>query len=311
MKNINHTIAIIGAGIIGTSWAAKYSVSGYKVRMYDIRENFQRHIADYLKQMIGQISDNIEGAANRISYHSNLVDALDGATVVQENGPEKSDFKQEIFASIEKHVNDNTLIISSSSGIPPDIIGKRMKNPDRAIIGHPFNPPHLIPLVEICTTLSISKEKVEEVTEFYASCGKVPVRLNKPIPGFVANRLQTALVREAIYLVQEGVVSVADLDQIMLNSLGIRWAAIGPFLTGQLGGGEGGLVEMVDKILNTLIVSMNLSPVEDKGLKIIGDQTNQFYPLDKFHEVASARDARQIAIMKAQSSYPLPDISIK
>lgn len=307
-NNAVKTVAIVGAGVIGISWPANFIAAGLRVNLYDIQENFQESAQPLLEQMLNQIT-----AANlandtllaNVNYFSDLKKAVNNVDVVQENGPEKVDFKQAIFAEIESYVKEETLLISSSSGIIPEKIGPKMKDPSRVVIGHPFNPPHIVPLVEICAGPKTPEALIKRVMAFYQDCGKCPVVLKKAIPGFVANRLQTVLLREAINIVEQGVVNIKELDDIVLNSLGIRWASVGPFLAGHLGGGEQGLHGILQHILSTLLTAMELPAIDDRTLDLLDEQIDEFYPNSKTAQFASVRDERQKAIIEIQKNKPL------
>jgi ketoreductase RED1 len=211
-----------------------------------------------------------------------------------------------VFADFERFAPVGALLVSSSSGIVPADLSARMTAPERALIGHPANPAHLLPVVEICGGEDSPRELVERLEKFYRDCGRVTATLNKPIEGFVINRLQTALLREAMYLVGEGVVDVRDLDQLFMASLGVRWASIGPFLTGQLGGREGGFRGIAENILASLFASMGYEPVSEKTLDMLEQQTGEFYPMRKMKDFARVRDERQLAILDIQRRHPLP-----
>jgi ketoreductase RED1 len=147
---------------------------------------------------------------------------------------------------------------------------------------------------------------VERLESFYRDCGRVTATLRKPIDGFVINRLQTALVRETIHLVGEGVVDVRDLDELMMASLGVRWASVGPFLTGQLGGGDGGFRGIAENILSSLFASMGYEPVSTEALEMLEQQTGEHYPMAAMRDFARVRDERQLAILDIQRRHPLP-----
>ncbi len=306
MAENKETICVIGAGTIGLSWSALFAHHGHRVRLNDVTDGFEERVSKPLREMIEDFGGDTDASFARVSFHGDLAQALDGATMVQENVPENPEFKQKLFAEIESKVGADTLLASSSSGIIPDVIGKSMKAPERVMIGHPLNPPHMMRLVEICAASGASEEDVARLTAFYESCERIPVQLNKPIPGFVVNRLQTAMIREAIHIISEGVVDVAGMDKIVINALGVRYASIGPMLTGQLGGGKGGLEEMVDKILSGLIKALNLPPVDEKTLKLLGEQAAKAYPLDRMQDFAEARNIRQNAVVDVQTNHPLP-----
>lgn len=301
------TVAIIGAGVIGCSFAAWFAAKGYIVQVYDVRENYESDVMAMLRTQLADIpSAKIEEALERVTCFSDLEQALKGADLVQENGPETVDFKQGIYADFEKYCDRETLFASSSSGITPEVIGEKMKSPHRAMIGHPFNPPHILPIVEVCAAQGTPDGLVERLMDFYERADRVAVRLKKPIDGFVTNRLQYVLIREAVHIVEEGVVDVADLDKIVMASLGVRWASVGPFLAGQLGGGAGGVRGIIENIFTRLSTAMGLKPISKKALDLLEEQADMCYPLDRSGDFAKVRDDRQLEILDVQKKYPLP-----
>ena len=301
------TVAIVGAGVIGGSYAAWYAAKGYQVRIYDARDNYESAVREHLRTCISEIpSSNVDEAMERVSCFTTLEEAVQGADLVQENGPETVDFKQSMYADLERLCGSETLLASSSSGITPEVIGAKMKSPERAMIGHPFNPPHVLPIVEVCAAPDAPDELVVRLLDFYERADRVAVRLNKPIDGFVSNRLQYVFQREAIHLVEEGVVDMEGLDKIVMASLGVRWACVGPFLAGQLGGGAGGMRGLLESIFARLDEPMGLEPLSTATLEMIEEQAGKSYPLNRSGEFAAVRDKRQLAVLDAQKKYPQP-----
>lgn len=305
-RNNKGFVVIIGAGVIGRSWAASFLAGGYKVVISDPQDG----IEDIVREVLPKYLDGIPGRSfsereiqnlmRGVDFEKDLAKAVKGAVAVQENGPEKEEFKQKLFADLERIVDAKTLLLSSSSGITPQVIGATMQDPNRVVIGHPFNPPHQLPLVEVCGTADADTALLERVMTFYRDLGKKPSQLKKPVPGFVANRLQTVLVMEALRLVKDGVVDIASLDQIMLNSLGPRWASVGPLLAGHLGGGNGGLGGIISNILNHLAQSMDIEPIDDVSIAKIAAMAEEVYPpVDKAY-LADLRDRRTIQIIEMQ-----------
>jgi len=178
--------------------------------------------------------------------------ALASADWVQENAPERPDFKIKLFAQMDEATPSNSVIASSSSGITMDVIQSECKRPERCVIGHPFNPPHVVPLVEVVGGAKTSEATIERAMAFYAAIGKKPVRLHKALPGHVANRFQAALYKEVLYLVQQGVLSVADADIAVCYGPGIRWGVMGPSLQWHVGGGEGGIKHFMEHLMEPL-----------------------------------------------------------
>jgi carnitine 3-dehydrogenase len=244
-------VAVLGTGTIGASWAAYFLSRGLEVAASDPApeaEAFLRRFVDSAWPALEALGA-LEGAdRGRLSFHRDPVKAVSGCGFVQESGPERLEIKQALFEQIGAALGPEALIASSSSSIVPSRMQERCPHPERLVLGHPFNPPHLIPLVEVCGGQRTAPEAVDRAIRFYAAIGKHPIRLNKEMPGHVSNRLQSAIWREAAYLVEQGVVSVADVDAAVCQGPGIRWALMGPMLTFHLAGGAGGLRYLLDHI---------------------------------------------------------------
>ncbi|KXP13661.1 hydroxylacyl-CoA dehydrogenase [Tsukamurella pulmonis] len=221
-------MAIIGAGVIGLSWAELAREHGWEVAFSDPRPDLAELVAT---QFPGDAA--VEVAVD-------LAAAVAGADLVQENGPERLPVKRELFAQILAAAPGDAVLATSSSSIGATPIAAELDDPSRVIVGHPFNPPALMPLVEVVPGEHTSEATTQLAVTLYRELGRSPVVLRKEIPGFVANRLQLAVSREARYLVEQGVVSVADLDVALRNSLGLRWASTGLFEGNALGGGPEG-----------------------------------------------------------------------
>jgi 3-hydroxyacyl-CoA dehydrogenase len=237
-------VAIVGTGLIGSSWAACFLAHGLDVVATDpapgtedkVRQNVESAWAALTKIGLAQ------GASiSRLRFESNLKEALAGADMVQENAPEREPLKIKLFAEIDSILPPPAILVSSTSGIPMSRIQSECKHPERCVTGHPFNPPHLIPLVEVVGGAKTSAETIERTMQFYTAMGKRALHIRKEIPGHVANRLQAALYREVAYLIDQGVVSVADADAAVSMGPGMRWALMGPNLIYHLGGGPGGI----------------------------------------------------------------------
>jgi 3-hydroxyacyl-CoA dehydrogenase len=238
-------IAIIGTGVIGASWAALFLAKGLDVVATDVAPDAEAALRRFVAnawpalQRLGLASG---ASQDRLSFTASLPDAIKDADLVQENGPEKIDFKKTLYRQLDELLHPDVIIASSSSGLTMSEIQSACdKHPERCVIAHPFNPPHLVPLVEIVGGAKTSKDTIEHVDEFYTSLGKRTVRLNKEVPGHVANRLQAALAREVYHLVADGVVSVADVDTALCWGPGLRWGIMGQVMLNHLGGGQGGI----------------------------------------------------------------------
>jgi carnitine 3-dehydrogenase len=244
-------IGIVGTGVIGASWAAYYLSRGYEVSATDPApeaESKLRTLADSFWERLSRIGLAEGASLDRLSFDSNLGKALAGVEFVQENGPERLDIKRDLIAEISAAVGENVIIATSSSGILISDIQDAASNPGRIVLGHPFNPPHLIPLVEVVGGRETTPETIERTLAFYTSIGKKPVHIKQEIKGHIANRLQAALWREAFYLVHKGVASVADIDTAIAHGPGLRWALLGPFMNLHLSGGANGIGHVIDHL---------------------------------------------------------------
>jgi len=238
-------IAIIGTGVIGASWTALFLANGLDVVATDVAPGAEAALKHFVAEAWPALQRRglASGASqDRLSFTAALTDAVKDADLVQENGPEKIEFKKTLYRQLDELLHPSVIIASSSSGLTMSEIQSACEmHPERCVIGHPFNPPHLIPLVEIVGGVKTSEATIRRAAEFYTSIGQRTVRLNKEMPGHVANRLQAALAREVYYLVAEGVVSAADVDTALSWGPGLRWGVMGNLMLNHLGGGPGGI----------------------------------------------------------------------
>src|SRR3954465_13096211 len=238
-------IAIIGTGVIGASWAAQYLAKGLEVVATDVAPNAEASLRQFVKAAwpaLELLGLSPGASQSNLSFTPDLPTAVGTADFVQENGPERIDFKTKLYQQLDELLPADVIIASSSSGLTMSAIQSACElHPERCVIGHPFNPPHLVPLVEIVGGAKPSEATIERAAEFYTGLGKKAVRLRKEVPGHVANRLQAALAREVYHLVAEGVVSAADVDTALCWGPGLRWGIMGQVLLNHLGGGQGGM----------------------------------------------------------------------
>jgi 3-hydroxyacyl-CoA dehydrogenase len=256
-----HRIAIVGTGVIGASWAAQYLARGFDVVATDPAPNAQANLRKYIDEAWGQLTAiglSPGAARDRLTFNPDMKAALARADFVQENGPERPEFKIKLFTDMDDATPADSLIASSSSGITPSVMQAKCKHPERVLIGHPFNPPHIIPLVEIVGGSETSPEVIQRAMAFYTSIGKKPIQLRKELPGHVANRLQAALYREMLYLIEQGVLSVEDMDIAVSYGPGLRWGVMGQSLQWHLGGGEGGIKHFMDHLMEPLAGMMKV-----------------------------------------------------
>jgi 3-hydroxyacyl-CoA dehydrogenase len=244
-------IAIVGTGVIGASWAALFLAHGLEVIATDPAPNAEKNLRDYIDSAwpaLEQLGLTAGASKERLSFTAKLNEALENVDLVQENGPERPDFKIKLFADMDALTPETTILASSSSGIPIGISQSSCKHPERCVIGHPFNPPHLIPLVEVVGSEKTSSATIERAMAFYASIGKRPIHVKKEVVGHVANRLQAALYREVVYLIEQDVLSVSDADAAVSWGPGLRWGLMGPNLLFHLAGGQGGIQHFMEHL---------------------------------------------------------------
>src|ERR1043165_3336608 len=252
-------IAIVGTGVIGASWAAQYLARGFDVVATDPAPNAEANLRKYVDdawEQLESIGLSPRASRGRLRFEKDMKQALARADFVQENGPERPDFKMKLFADMDDATPIDSLIASSSSGITPTGVQSQGKPPERILVGPPFNPPHIIPLVEVVGGAKTSPQAIQRGMEFYESIGKKPIQLHKELPGHVANRLQAALYREMIYLIEQGVLSVEDTDVAVAYGPGLRWGVMGQSLQWHLGGGAGGINHFMDHLMDPLVGMM-------------------------------------------------------
>jgi 3-hydroxyacyl-CoA dehydrogenase len=244
-------VAVVGTGVIGASWTALFLAKGLKVVATDVAPGAEGRLKQYVDEAWPALESlGLAPGASRsnLKFVADLSQAVAGAELVQENGPERIDFKKALYGQLDALLPPTAIIASSSSGLTmSEIQSGCPAHPERCVIGHPFNPPHLVPLVEIVGGANTSEDTIQRVTNFYTSIGKRTIRLHKEVPGHVANRLQAALWREIVYLISEGVVDVADADTAVCWGPGLRWGVMGPTLLFHLGGGQGGIEHFFDQ----------------------------------------------------------------
>jgi 3-hydroxyacyl-CoA dehydrogenase len=244
-------VGIVGTGVIGASWAAYYLARGFDVRASDPGEGAEQG----LRTQVAEFWPSLErmglapGASlQRLHFDKDLAQALKDVDFVQENGPERVDIKRDLLASITAAIGPDVIVATSSSGILISEVQDAAIHPERIVLGHPFNPPHLIPLVEVVGGRLTSAQAIERTMAFYAEIGKKPILLRREIKGHIANRLQAALWREAFSLIDSGVASVADVDTAISHGPGLRWALLGPFMNLHLSGGGGGIAHVIEHL---------------------------------------------------------------
>jgi carnitine 3-dehydrogenase len=248
-SEIRH-VAVIGAGTIGASWAAFFLSRGLTVAASDparAAEDFLRRFVAAAWPALVSLGGAETIPEHRLSFHAQPEDAVAKAEFVQENAPEREGLKRQLLQRIDAVLPPSVIIASSSSGLLMSDLQRDCRHPQRCVIGHPFNPPHLVPLVEVVAGAQTAPAAVERALTIYAALGKRPIHIRREVKGHVANRLQAALWREAVHLLAEGVATVADIDTAISEGPGLRWALMGPHLTFHLAGGTGGISHFLDQ----------------------------------------------------------------
>lgn len=253
MSDISHA-AILGAGVIGASWTALLLASGRSVSVYDPDPGVEGSVRGYIEKAwpaLEELGLTDRATPDAVSFAKSAGEAVDSADFVQENVPERLPIKHAAYREIEPVLSADAIVSSSTSGLTLEALQEGWTDPANLILGHPFNPPHLIPLVELTANARTNPAVLEAAEAFYNDIGKVTIRIRKGLPGHVANRLQAAVWREAVHMAVEGVASVEDIDKAMWAGPGLRWAAMGPTMLFHLGAGEGGLRAFCDHFKDT------------------------------------------------------------
>lgn len=244
-------VAALGGGLIGRSWTALFLSAGHSVTVYDpdpaAPDRVRHSVADAWPVLTALGLATTAAPTGELAFSRDARSAVEGATFVQESVPERVELKHELYAAVEPALDADAVVASSASGLTLNELQGGWADPSRLVLGHPFNPPHLIPLVEVMGNERTAPGVVAAARAFYESVGKVTIEVRREVPGHVANRLQAALWREAIHLVNEGVASVHDVDVAVASGPGLRWAVMGPTQLFHLGGDDGGIAEFCER----------------------------------------------------------------
>jgi len=243
------TVTCIGAGVIGGGWAAYFLARGYRVVAWDPAEDAEtrlRHLVTAAWPALTELGLADGASLDNLTVVQTLTEACAQADFVQESAPEDLELKRSLLADISAATPEDVVISSSTSGYGMSEMATRADHADRLVVGHPFNPPYLIPLVEVVGGEETSADVVEWTAAFFKHAGKSVIKMDHEVPGFVANRLQEALWREALHMVENGEATVEEIDLSITDGPGLRWALQGPMLTFHLAGGQGGMAHMLD-----------------------------------------------------------------
>ena len=290
------SIGIVGTGVIGASWAAFYLSRGFDVRATDPADGAEGRLRDLVASYwptLEQLGLSRGASRDRLTFGTDISKILSGVDFVQENGPERLDIKRDLVANIDAAIPDHAIIATSSSGILISSIQDAAKHPERVVLGHPFSPPHLIPLVEVLGGKLTSNDAVERTLAFYASIGKKPIRIRREIKGHVTNRLQAAIWQEAFWLVEQGIATVADIDTAISHGPGLRWALLGAFLNLEIAGGSGGLAHLLEHLgppMESWWTDLKTVHLSDELNQKAVDETKEYLKPYDFAETVKQRD---------------------
>ncbi len=302
------TVAVLGAGTIGASWTALFLARGLEVDVYDPSQEAEAYVTDYVTTAwpsLAQLGLTRSAEPRMPNFFATPEDAVGRAQLVQESVPERLEVKHDIYRRIEPRLTPEAIVASSASGLMVREMQAGSRDPGRFILAHPFNPPHLIPLVELLANERTADGVLDRAERFYRACGKVTIRMHKEIPGHVANRLQAALWREAIHLVVEGVASIEDVDKAVWAGPGLRWSIMGPHMLFSLASGGPSGVRGMDMFCQRYRDSFHrwwdslgtptLTP--EVGAALAAGIAEEEAGRD-FRTLAALRDKKLVAVMK-------------
>ena len=304
------TAAVVGTGTIGAAWAALFLSRGLDVTAHDPAPGAQQRLADAVREawpvLVELGADDHEPPLQRLRWCDELADAVGTASFVQESGPEVLDLKQDLVARIDAAAPAASVIATSSSGLTPtDVAATCTAHPERVVVGHPFHPAHVVPLVEVVGGERTSAAAIDDAMRFYATLGKRPVHVRQELPGHVANRLQAALWREAYDLVARGAATVADVDTVITNGPGLRWAAVGPFAGHHLSGGAGGIAHNLEHLGPPMVAwwdDLRTPAWTDELVARVTAQMGDELGTTTSEQLSAARDRLLVALLAAKAA---------
>jgi carnitine 3-dehydrogenase len=301
------TVAVVGTGVIGASWAVHFLAHGLRVVASDPAPEAEDRVRSAVERM-WPVATRLAGASDaspdRLRFHPDAISAVATADFVQESTTEDLDAKQALFADLDEVTDADVVLASSSSALVPSVLQERCaRAPERVLVGHPFDPPHLVPLVEVVGGARTSARAVTRAVDLYRSVGKRPVVLRKEVPGHIANRLQAALWREAYALVDAGIATVSDVDAAISNGPGLRWAQYGPFVNLHLSGGSGGMARMHEHLgpaMESLWADFSTPTLTSELVGEVNRQTADLVEKLGGERLASDREELLVALLEAQ-----------
>ena len=303
---IVRTVAVVGTGVIGASWVTHFLANGLNVVASDPAPGAEEKLRKLVAaQWPVAASIHLASGASidNLRFTVDVQGAVAGADFVQENGPERLEFKRTIFSAMDEAARADIVLASSTSGLLASDFQAACKHPDRVVTGHPFNPPYLIPLVEVVGGKLTSPATINATLEFYRQVGKKPIHVKKELDGHIANRLQTALIREAISLAMKGIASVEDIDTAIAHGPGLRWALLGPFLNLHASGGAGGITHFLHHIgplMREWAADLGAYPETDDYIEPCAKGVEQELKNYDFTETLHQRDEMLVNLLAAK-----------
>ncbi len=301
-------VAVLGSGTIGASWTALFLARGMAVNVYDVDPAREDYVRDYVANAWPTLQriNMAEGAdPNRLTFYTDLSAAVAEAQFVQESVPERLPIKHEVFGIIEKALPPGAMVASSASGLLLKEMQEGFADPSRFVLAHPFNPPHLIPLVELLGNDRTDPASLAWAKAFFEHCGKVTITVKKEVPGHVANRLQAALWREAIHLVSQGVASLEDVDKAVVSGPGLRWSVMGPHMLFHLGSGGHGIEVFCERYQDSFHRwwdSLGTPQLTPEVIAALSEGIKEAAAGRDFEELSAERDRKLVAALEADKN---------
>jgi L-gulonate 3-dehydrogenase len=307
MSSTKQRIAIVGAGLIGRAWAISFARGGCDVKLYDPAANVAESALPLISETAAQMlaldllnGNSVSDITTRISAATQLADAVGDADYIQENSPEKPDVKKKLFSDLDERAPPSAIIASSTSAILPSVFTEHVKHRERCLVVHPLNPPHLIPAVEVVPAPWTSKETLNSTRDLMIAIGQRPIMMAREIDGFLMNRLQGAVLEECFRLVEQGLVTVDDIDASIRDGLALRWSFIGPFETADLNA-PGGIEDYVSRYQPGFVrqFATQKTRVDWAGslLKTVIEERRAKYPVEDIAARQRWRDARLMSLI--------------
>lgn len=302
----NRKAGLLGGGVIGGGWAARFALNGWDVKLFDPDPQAQRKVDEMLNNARAAFTKLVRTplpAEGKITVVTSIEEAVKDAEFIQESAPERIELKQSLLAQADAAAPKNTIIASSTSGLLPSLLQEKLINPERMVVGHPFNPVYLLPLVEICGGKKTSETSINHAKDVYTSIGMKPLIVKKEVDGFIADRLLEALWREALWLVNDGVATTEEVDDAIRYGAGLRWSFMGTMLTYRIAGGEGGMRHFMSQFGPALqwpwTHLMDVPELTEELLDRIGEQSDAQAAGADVRELERLRDRCLVSVMHA------------